>query len=67
MYEPRDNVAVLKVEVVMATKDVGGNHTGKHAAVLFVVRPEATKTSNETLESTVTMAHVRSVVIEDKC
>ncbi len=38
VYQPRDDMAVLKVEVVMATKDVGRDYAGEHAAVLLVVR-----------------------------
>ena len=44
MDESRDDVAVLQVVVVMGTIDVGGDHTGEHAAVLFVVGPAATET-----------------------
>ena len=39
MNEPRDDMAVLQVVVVMGTVDVGGDHAGEHAAVLFVVGP----------------------------
>ena len=39
MNESRDDVAVLQVVVVVGAVDVGGNHTGEHAAVLLVVGP----------------------------
>ena len=40
MYQSRYHVTVLKVEIVVRSKDVSGNHTGKHAAVLFMIGPE---------------------------
>ena len=39
MNEPRDDVAVFQVEVVIGTIDIGGNDTSEHAAVLLVVCP----------------------------
>ena len=37
MDEARYHVTVLKVEVVVGTKDVSGNDTREHAAILFMV------------------------------
>ena len=33
-------MAVFKVEVVVGTKDVGGDDAGEGVAILFTVRPE---------------------------
>lgn len=30
-------MAVLKVEIVVWAKDIGGDHTGEHATILLVV------------------------------
>jgi hypothetical protein len=35
--EARYHMTVLKVEVVVGTKDVSGNDTREHAAILFMV------------------------------
>ena len=37
MYEARDYVAVLEVEVVVRAKYVGGDNAGERAAILLVV------------------------------
>ena len=45
--ETRNNVAVLKIEIVEGTKDVGWDDTSEHAAMLLVVSPTHTHTQQD--------------------
>ena len=39
VYETGNHMAVLQIIVVMGTKNVGRNDTGKHTAMLLMIRP----------------------------
>jgi len=39
VYESWDDMAVIEVEVVMDTKDIGRYYTGEHTSMLLMVCP----------------------------
>jgi hypothetical protein len=39
MNKSRNNVAVLKIEVIVGAVDICGDHAGKHTTILLVVCP----------------------------